>query len=115
RFDRGWPCLLPALLPLVQPRAPPLRVGLPHPGRRSLPTRWCCATRACARSPGRLRRSPRTLRPPAPAPTAATGTGLDKQTAGGHASAIIGPTAGLTKVDSFRTCCRLVCTIDEPR
>ena len=102
RLDRGRPRVLPALLPLVQPRAPPFWHRLPHPGRCALRSRWPGPARASPRPASGLRGAPRTLRPPGACPASSAGTSLDQQTRGGPAAHVIVQPTGLTRVDSFR-------------
>ena len=74
---RGRPRLLPALLSLVRPRAPPLRHWVPHARRRALRPRRAGprAASGCAR--GRLLRPPRTVRAPRTRPATTPGAGVD--------------------------------------
>jgi hypothetical protein len=55
-----------------------------------------------SRPPDCLRCPPRTVRAPSTSPTISPRIRLDQQAAGGHASTVIVPATGLTRVDSFR-------------
>jgi hypothetical protein len=77
RRYRAGPRLLPRLLPLVQPRAPPLR-DRPDDSRRRPPRRGAAAARR-PRPRGRLRTQPRTVRPPGARPTGASDRPVDQQ------------------------------------
>ena len=86
---------LPALLPLVQRRAPPYRPGPEHSRGRPLRTRRSHPRQARRRPRRRLRRAPRTVRAPAAPATEAAGYCLDQPTR---------PAKGPSSVNTDRPC-----------
>ena len=79
RLDRARPRVLPRLLRLLQPRAPPLRDRPDDPGDRPPRPRRAAARRARPRPRRRLRAHARTVRPPRADAAAGPDRRLDQQ------------------------------------